>query len=70
MFNKINNLTNLLEEITDKGVDIEIVNGDLKITITNNKRGVRVPNIDDVKLFDMDELDSLHEFVSNLPESV
>jgi nitrate reductase NapAB chaperone NapD len=67
MFNKINNLNNLLEEITGNEVDIEIVKGKLLITITNNKAGVKVPNIDDVKLLDLDELNT---FVSNLPEEV
>lgn len=67
MFQKINQLNNLLEEITGNEVDIEIVKGKLLITITENKRGVAVPDPDDVKLPDTDELDDLHDFVSSLP---
>jgi hypothetical protein len=69
MFQKINQLNNLLEEITGQEVDIEIVKGKLLITITENKRGISIP--DDVKLSDMDaELDNLHQFISSLPENV
>ena len=69
MLKQINDLTNLLEEITGKEVDIEIINGNLKITITENERGISIP--DDVKLPDMDdELRDLYEFTSSLPENV
>ena len=69
MLKQINDLTNLLEEITGKEVDIEILNGNLKITITENERGISIP--DDVKLPDMDdELRDLYEFASSLSEDV
>ena len=69
MLKQINDLTNLLEEITGKEVDIEILNGNLKITITENERGISIP--DDVKLPDMDdELRDLYEFTSSLSEDV
>lgn len=70
MLQKINQLNNLLEEITGKEVDIEIVKGKLLITITENKRGVVVPDPDDIKLPDMDELNDFHLFISSLPEEV
>lgn len=62
---KINELNNLLEEITGNEVDIDIVYGKLSITITENKRGISIP--DDVKLLDMDEF---HDYISQLPENV
>ena len=69
MLKQINDLTNLLEEITGKEVDIEITNGNLQITITKNERGISIP--DDVKLPDMDdELRDLYEFTSSLSEDV
>ena len=69
MLKQINDLTNLLEEITGKEVDIEIINGNLKITITESERGISIP--DDIKLPDMDdELRDLYEFTSSLPEDV
>lgn len=69
MFNQLNQLNNLLEEITGNEVDIEIVNGNLHITITENKRGISIPG--DVKLPDLDdELRELYEFTSSLPENV
>lgn len=71
MFHQLNQLTNLLEEITGNEVDIEIAKGNLLITITKNKRGVVVPDPDDVKLPDMDdEINDLHDFISSLPENV
>jgi hypothetical protein len=69
MFQKINQLNNLLEEITGNEVVIEIVKGNLLITITENKRGIFIP--DDVKLPDMDDdLRDLYEFTQKLPQDV
>ena len=69
MLKQIDDLTNLLEEITGKEVDIEIINGNLKITITESERGISIH--DDIKLPDMDdELRDLYEFTSSLPEDV
>jgi hypothetical protein len=71
MLQKINQLNNLLEEITGKEVDIEIINGSLQITITNkNKQAINIPDPDNVKLPDMDELYDFHLFISSLPEEV
>jgi nitrate reductase NapAB chaperone NapD len=71
MFHQLNQLNNLLEEITGNEVDIEIAKGKILITITENKRGVSIPDPDNVKLLDMDdELNDLHDFVSSLPTEI
>jgi hypothetical protein len=64
MLEKIDQFLNLLEEITGKECDLQISNGKVLITITENKRGCIIP--DDLKLLDMDEFDS---YISTLPEN-
>lgn len=67
----INELTDCLERALEKEVDIEIINGDLKITITNKNKQVKsIQNPDDVKLSLDDDLYDLHQFVSSLPEEI
>jgi hypothetical protein len=68
MNEKISQLLNLMEDITGQECDIEIINGKLLINITENKRDCIIP--DDLKLPDMYELDSFHDFISRLPEKI
>lgn len=71
LIKSINELTSCLEKALEQEIDIEIISGELQITITKNKRGVTVPYPDDVKLPYMDnDLNDLHDFISSLPENV
>lgn len=69
LIKSINYLTSCLEKALEQEVDIEIISGELQITITKNKRDVKeTPNSSDEKLFD--ELDELHKYITSIPEDV